>query len=356
LNGLFNLPGQPQPNDHGFDHWFSAQNNALPSHRQPYNFVRNGVPMGPLEGYSSAIVADEAIRWLRESRDASKPFFLFVCFHEPHEPIATDPQFSGLYDFPDDPSRAAYYGNVTQMDHAFGRLIKALDEQGLRETTFVMFTSDNGPARTRYHNAGSSGPLREFKGHLYEGGIRVPGIVRWPSHVRAGVVSDEPVCGVDFLPTACEIAGSTAQVDRALDGASMTPVFAGKPIARTTPLYWQFNWAPSAPKVAMRDGDWKILGRLDMALPRTNDLTEDVNRVLKEARLSGFELYNLRRDVAERDDLASREPEKLAELSAKVQMKFREIQEQTPTWPAWNFPAYEAQRIQWPSYTAKPRG
>src|SRR5690606_36872428 len=80
LNGMFNLPGQPQPGDHGFDHWFSVQNNALPNHHQPYNFVRNGIPQGPIEGYAADIVADEALRWLEDGRDRSKPFFLYVAF------------------------------------------------------------------------------------------------------------------------------------------------------------------------------------------------------------------------------------------------------------------------------------
>jgi arylsulfatase A len=96
LNGMFNLPGQPQPSDHGFEHWFSTQNNALPNHRNPYNFVRNGIPVGTITGYASQIVADEAIRWLREGRDRAKPFFLHVCLHEPHEPIATDKRFADL--------------------------------------------------------------------------------------------------------------------------------------------------------------------------------------------------------------------------------------------------------------------
>ncbi len=214
LNGMFNLPGQPQPGDHGFEHWFSTQNNALPNHHEPYNFVRNGIPAGPQEGYSSEIVAAEAIQWLREGRDQTKPFFLFVCFHEPHEPIATDPRFSRTYDYSDDPSRADYYGNVTQMDEAFGKLMTALDEMKLRDSTFVMFTSDNGPARTRWHNVGSSGPLREYKGHEYEGGIRVPGMIRWPGHAKPGTVSDEPIIGLDLLPTACQIADVAAPNDR----------------------------------------------------------------------------------------------------------------------------------------------
>ncbi len=358
LNGLFNLPGQPQPSDHGFAHWFSTQNNALPNHQRPYNFVRNGIPMGPQEGYSSAIVAGEAIRWLREVRDKSKPFFLFVCFHEPHEPIATDPRFARAYDYPDDPSRhdpsrSAYYGNVSQMDDAFGRLMAALDGARLRESTLVFFTSDNGPARTRYHNAGSAVPLRGVKGELYEGGIRVPGIIRWPGKTKPGSTSAEPVCGVDFLPTACEIAG-IALPKRKLDGASMVGVLSGKPVSRTVPLYWQFNWAASEPRVAVRSGDWKVLAGLDASPPRTNDLTDETKGVLKTAKLQNWHLYDLRSDEREQHDLATRNPDKLAELSAMLKQQFLEVQQQTPTWPAWKFPGYEGKRIKWPEYRAKP--
>ena len=126
LNGRFNLPGQPQPNHHGFSHWFSTQNNALPNHRNPYNFVRNGIPTGPIKGFSAQIVTDEAIHWLRSRRDKKKPFFLFVCYHEPHEPIATDQKFEKLHPA-DDPSHSAYWGNVTQRDAGFGRLITQVD-------------------------------------------------------------------------------------------------------------------------------------------------------------------------------------------------------------------------------------
>jgi len=213
LNGRFNLPGQPQPSDHGFDHWFSTQNNALPNHHNPDNFVRNGKPAGLLEGYSAQLVADEAIHWLRDLRDTAKPFFLFVCFHEPHEPIATDKRFADLYPSPGLPTRAAHHGNVTQMDHAFGRLMKAIDELNLRDNLLVFFTSDNGPAITNRHPHGSAGPLREKKGHVYEGGIRVPGIIRWPGCTNPGTTCDEPVSGVDVLPTFCEIAGIVPPAD-----------------------------------------------------------------------------------------------------------------------------------------------
>ncbi|OYW11240.1 MAG: hypothetical protein B7Z55_19615, partial [Planctomycetales bacterium 12-60-4] len=211
LNGWFNLPGQPQPHDHGFKHWFSTQNNALPNHRHPYNFVRNGIPVGPQEGYAAHLVASEAIDWLTRLRDPEKPFFLFVCIHEPHEPIATADEYSALYPS-SDPSYAAHHGNITQMDAAFGRLMDSLDSLGLRDATLVMFTSDNGPAVTNIHPHGSAGPLREKKGHMYEGGIRVPGLLRWPGHIPSGIVSDEPVCGGrGQFPTPIQREANTAQ-------------------------------------------------------------------------------------------------------------------------------------------------
>jgi arylsulfatase A len=262
LNGMFNLSG-PQPGDHGFDHWFSTQNNCLPNHHNPYNFARNGIPVGPLEGYASQLVADEAIGWLDTLKEKTQPFFLYVCFHEPHEPIRTQPRFESLYSEITDPSVRAYYGNVSQMDEAFGRLMRKLDELGQRDNTFVWFTSDNGPARTRWHTAGSPGPLREYKGHSYEGGIRVPGIIRWPGHVQAGTQSDEPICGVDLLPTVCAITEITPLANRPLDGTSILPLFEGQSVERKTPLYWQFNYSISEPKVAMRIGDWKVLAKVD---------------------------------------------------------------------------------------------
>ncbi len=138
LNGDFNLPSQPQPSDHGFNHWFSTQNNALPNHRNPNNFVRNGKEVGQLEGYSAQLVSSEAVEWLRNGRDREKPFFLFACFHEPHEPIASAKEFTDLYSS-DDPSLPAHHGNVTQLDDGFGKLLAALDELGVRERDLYLF-------------------------------------------------------------------------------------------------------------------------------------------------------------------------------------------------------------------------
>ena len=104
-NGMFNSPQQPQPGDHGFDHWFSTQNNALPSHRNPVNFVRTGTPVGPLDGYSSTLIVEEAMQWLKE-RKGEQPFCLFVWFHSPHEPVATADTFVKMY--PGIPAKGGY--------------------------------------------------------------------------------------------------------------------------------------------------------------------------------------------------------------------------------------------------------
>lgn len=357
LNGLFNLPGQPQPGDHGFAHWFAVQNNALPNHLNPFNFVRNGIPLGPQPGYSGPIVAAEAVRWLESGRDRTKPFFLYVALHEPHEPIMTDPAFAERYcaKHPDDPSRVAYYGNVTQMDAAVGRILAALESQSLAADTLVWFTSDNGPARTRHHNAGSSGGFREFKSHLYEGGIRVPGIVRWPRRIRAGSVSDTPVSGVDLLPTFCELARVAPPADRAIDGASVAALFAGGEVRRAQPLYWQNHWSPvPGPQVALRDGPWKLLARHDAPRPRPGDHNQSHIVAHKTAPLIGFELYRIDRDPAEKDDLAKTEPARLAEMRAQLEKLHASVRADAPLWPSWEDPGYEAKNIVWPAYQAPP--
>ncbi len=299
-NGKFNSPEQPQPNDHGFDHWFSTQNNAAPSHRNPTNFVRNGQKVGPLKGFSSDIIVDEAISWL-ERKPKDKPFCLFVWFHEPHEVVDSPDSLVERYSQATKKGEALYYANVAQIDQAVGRLLKKLDESGYRQNTFALFTSDNGPETlNRYPNAwrshGSPGRLRGMKLHMYEGGTRVPGILRWPGKVKPGSVSGAPISFLDLLPTLCEAAGVQAPRDRRLDGASFLPALEGKPIKRKQPLYWQYDKALSEMKIAMRDGDWKILAN---------------------AALDRFELYNLRTDVSEKNDLSSKEPKRLQAM-AKV--------------------------------------
>jgi len=315
-NGRFNSPDQPQPDDHGFDYWFATQNNARPSHHNPTNFVRNGKAVGPLEVYSSTLIVEEAISWLA-ARDRDRPFCLFVWFHSPHEPIATAKEFVNQYPDARPLDRAVHHGNVTQMDHEVGRLLQTLDDANLRAGTFVLFTSDNGPETlNRYRGAnrsyGSPGLLRGMKLHMYEGGIRVPGIIRWPGRTRAGQVCPQPVNGTDLLPTLCAISGSPLPSDRPIDGASILPIFEGRPIERKVPLYWQYDRAISEPKTAMRQGDWKILAN---------------------APPSQFELYNLSRDPGETTNLAAKQPQRLQAMAATLSRLYGEIKAEGPTWP-----------------------
>jgi arylsulfatase A len=313
-NGKFNSSEQPQPGDHGFEHWFSTQNNAAPTHQNPKNFVRNGEPAGPLDGYSSTLIVQEAVGWLGTKRDRSKPFCLFVWFHAPHEPIATGPHFMDMYKGKE---QAIYYGNVTQMDYEFGRLMKTLDDMKLRNDTFVMFTSDNGPETlNRYRGSnrsfGSPSPLRGMKLHIYEGGIRVPGIIRWPGKIRPGSVCHEPVNGTDVLPSLCEMAGTEVPTERPIDGTSFLPIFKGKQVNRKVPLYWRYDKALSKPfTVAMRQGDYKIVA--------DNEMTK-------------FELYNLRTDIGEKDNLAEKEPQRLAAMKKTLARLHAQIDAEGPKW------------------------
>ena len=313
LNSHFNQPSQPQPGDHGYEWWLATQNNAAPSHENPTNFVRNGRPVGPVKGYSAPFIVDEAVTWLREHRDPAKPFLLSVWTHEPHYPIKSDPAFKALYpDLADDIQRE-HHANVTQLDHAFGRLMRALDELKLTGETLVFFTSDNGPEGDgiRTPGRGSTGGLRGRKRSVYEGGIRVPGLVRWPGRINPGTVSDEAVIGSDIFVTALRAAGAPVPADRVIDGGDLLPSLTGRPVERARPLYWRCVIAPEPLKTAMRIGDWKILA---------------------DEGLNTFELYNLRRDRAEKTELSAQEPAKLAEMTAALRKLNAEIEAEGPDW------------------------
>lgn len=340
-NGKFNSKEQPQPGDHGFDHWFSTQNNASPSHANPKNFVRNGKEVGPLEGYSCQLVAKEAIDWLNH-RDKGKPFYLHVCFHEPHEPVASPHDVVGKYSgIAESEDQAQYFANVTNMDLAVGDIMEKLDSMGLSQSTLVFFTSDNGPETlNRYRSAnrsyGSPGPLRGMKLHIYDGGIRVPGILRWTGKVKPGQTSAVPVCGLDVLPTFCELAGIEAPKDRAIDGSSFVALLKREEMNRRQPLFWHYYRAISPPRVAMRDGDWKIVAHWN-ATTELRELGSNVNpnvvKFIKTAQLSKFELYNLKDDIGEKDDLANQHPDVLNKMKAAVIKKYTEVQQESPQWP-----------------------
>lgn len=314
LNGLFNKPGHPQPGEHGYDWWLATQNNADPSHHNPRNFVRNGQPVGPLEGYSAPLVVGEAVRWLKTEWKRDQPFFLAVWTHEPHYPIQSDPRFQALYPQLTDEVQRAHHANVTQLDAAFGELMQSLDDLQLTQNTCVVFTSDNGPEGdgVKSPGRGSTGGLRGRKRDLHEGGIRVPGLVRWPGQIAPGSVQSAPVIGSDLFATLLAVARVAPPADRVLDGVNVLPQWRGEVarVERPQPLYWRLDMAPNA-RIALRDGDWKILGSAD----RTR-----------------FELYNLAADEQETTDLSGREPERFETLKRRLLDQTAAIEAEGPDW------------------------
>lgn len=301
---------EPTPGDAGFEHWLYTQNNAAPNHLNPTNFIRNGKPAGKLNGPSSHVVVEEAMQWLGGVKD--QPFFLNLWFHETHEPVAAAEEYLQLYPDESNVDRKHYYGDVSQMDAAVGKLMKYLDDSKLRENTFVFFSSDNGPEtlkryKTGIRSYGSPGPLRGMKLHVTEAGYRVPGIIRWPSRIKAGSVSAEPVCSVDLLPTLCAMSQVDPPRDRALDGASILPLFEGKPVVRPHPLYWQYDRAISEPwTISMREGSWKLLAN---------------------AALDRFALHNLDEDVSEKHDQAEQHPDRVRSMAATMKTLHAQIAE-----------------------------
>jgi arylsulfatase A len=308
LNGLFNDPAQPQPSDHGYAWWLGTQNNAAPSHAFPENFVRNGQSVGKVEDYSAPFIAREAVTWLETKRDRTKPFFLAVWAHEPHYPIASAERYEKQHARIADAEERTYRANVTQLDDAFGTVMKSLDALGLTENTLVIFTSDNGPEGdgTKGPGRGLAGDLRGRKRSMYEGGHRVPGMVRWPARIKPGTTSDLPVVGSDFFVTMLAAAGVAPAADRKLDGTSLLPLLSGGGVDRRVPLYWRWGG-----KVAYREGDWKIV--VDESLEKP-------------------ELYDLAADRAEAHDLAAREPERLAAMMARLRAHTAEIEGEGPDW------------------------
>ncbi|HUG91513.1 MAG TPA: sulfatase-like hydrolase/transferase [Planctomycetaceae bacterium] len=341
-NSQFNRPDQPQPGDAGFDHWFATQNNAAPSHENPTNFVRNGTPAGPLEGYSCRLVAREAIEWLERQRrhDADQPFFLYVAFHEPHEPVASPPDLVRTYlDSARNEDEAQYFANVANIDVAVGELLAALARLGVADDTLVVFTSDNGPEtlnryRGSHRSYGSPGPLRGMKLWTTEAGFRVPGIVRWPAKIPAGQVSDEPVSSLDLLPTLCALAGAKLPSGLALDGADARAVCNGGTVERHRPLFWVYYNALNEQRVALRDGPWKLLARLDHGeLPKITNVTTATAPRVREAKLTEFSLYRLDRDTGEARDLAAAEPKRVQQMAARMEELYRELTSTMHVWP-----------------------
>jgi len=308
----------------------------------------------------SELVVDETTAWLdrREQSDTDQPFFACLWFSEPHTPVLAAEEFRALY--PDkktaphlDRLRRSggdqvlrkpnlkhpdlYFGCVTMLDHHIGRLLAHLDAKGLRDNTLVVFTSDNGPEHRTATAYGSSGHLRGAKGHMHEGGIHVPGIVRWPGKIKAGSSSDTPVNGTDWLPTFCAAAGAVLPTARPLDGANVLPALLGSgEVVRERPMLWWLWHARGGCEVAMRDGDYKVLAAMvpqehpgaiaDAKQPAGWTIME----FIKKAELGGFQMYNLKQDPGEKQNLVHTDPERFKALRDRMVALHAEIRAEGP--------------------------
>ena len=270
---------KPTPYDHGFDYWFGTENTADPSHKDPVNFHRHAKPLGKIAGYACQIVVDEAISWLEKERQADKPFFLNIWFHEPHAPIAAPDAIVAQYGDLDDPA-AVYSGTIENTDRAIARLVEKLKAIDALENTIIVYASDNGSYRPE-----RNGPLKGSKGSNFEGGIRVPGILYWPDGIRAGQVEKEPAGMVDLLPTICGLAEIDKPKGVHLDGSDLSPLLTGRrnEFQRHIPLF--FLMPTSNPTATVRDGRFALVAWRDYELPKDletmNGLKNQVEVILK---------------------------------------------------------------------------
>ncbi|WP_460516190.1 sulfatase-like hydrolase/transferase [Cyclobacterium sediminis] len=325
---------QPQPHQQGFDYSLGTENNAQPSHLNPVNFIRNGTPIGEQKGYSCQLVADEVDLWFEQNYQKEQPFFLYVAFHEPHAKVASPDNL--IANYPEyDKKTAEYFANIENMDLAAGRILQAIKSRGLDNNTMVFFASDNGPYRI-----GSQGELRGLKGEVYDGGIKVPGIFSYPGIFPGNREIDTPIWFQDLLPTIGELCEVVIPEDRKYDGINLLPLLKGGTINREKPMLWYFY--RSSPELAMRMGDYMLMGRSNDKVPRTHGVSDIDMAFIKGIQPEFFELYNVSSDAGQQMDLAAAEPEKLEEMKSAMFTLLEEVKEEGPNWEG--LPKYNEQK------------
>ena len=306
--GLGNPGTTGTPDKHGFDHFFGYLDQVHAHNYYTTYLWRDGgnVPLPGNEGgkrqqYSHDLIAEAGLELIRTNRD--RPFFLYLPYTPPH----------GKYEVPSDApytdegwpqQHKNYAAMITRADRDVGRVLDLLKALGLDEHTIVFYTSDNGPNPPFVKQFNSAAGLRGLKRSLYEGGIRMPMVVRWPGRVPAGVVSDFVWTFTDFMPTAAELAG--VEPPKGLDGMSVLPTLLGRKQKPHEALYWEFH---SPFHQAVRMGDLKGV-RFGTNAP--------------------LELYDLRADPAERNDIAARHPDAVR----KMEQFLKTARTETEYWPA----------------------
>lgn len=287
----------PTPGRHGFDRWFSTEK-KVPTYN-PYTVEGDGPyyedgrrATVDLAGDDSRILMDRAIPFIEAAAAAKRPFLAVIWFHSPHEPVLAGPEHRRMYAA--EPEKAQhYYGAITAMDEQIGRLRRTLRELGVAGNTLVWFSSDNGPEGDAIgpRSPGSAGPFRGRKRSLFEGGIRVPAILEWPSRVTRPAVTSMVCSTSDVFPTLVEAMGRRAQPAGPLDGISLLPLLDGKMRQRPSPLAFETQ------------GD----RRQTRGSPRLA-LIENRYKLLTDGTAEGEMLYDVLADPRERINLAGSRP------------------------------------------------
>ncbi len=243
------------------------------------------------EGDNSRVIMDRAIPFIEASAKASRPFFAVVWFHAPHLPVVAGPKHVKPYAEYSVYERN-YFGCITALDEQVGRLRAKLRELGVAKDTMLWFCSDNGPEGKKGRAPGSAGPFRGRKRSLYEGGIRVPALLEWPTRVSKSRVVDFPCVTSDYLPTIAAAIGVAVDEKKPLDGISLLPVIDGKLETRPSGIGFQ--------------------SRMQLAL------TEQRFKLYSSNRGASWELYDLLADPSESTNLASKSPQRVQGMAAKL--------------------------------------
>ena len=302
------------PNRQGFDVALGSDRGPGRKFFTPYNM--GDLTDGPEGEYLPDRLTNEAIRMMDDFSKKDQPWLMYLSFYIVHSPfIAKEEKVEKYREKATQANikiNAKYAGMVESMDENVGRMLEWLDERELRKDTVVVFTSDNGG----FHQATHNRPLRSYKGHLYDGGIREPLIIDWPGVTKPGSVCSTPVHSTDFYPTLLEMTGLPLRGEQHLDGVSLVPLLKGEANFDRGPMIWHYhdqlppNRPYSEPGSAIRIGDWKYL-----------HFYEDDRR----------ELYNLKNDIGEKKNLVVRMPEKAAEMKAQLDAMLKEHGATIPT-------------------------
>jgi len=307
--GKWHLGHLPQylPTRHGFDSYFGIpySNDMLPRPAQknrpswpPLPLVRDEmvIESSPDQGLLTERYTDEAIRFIKSctSGEQKRPFFLYLPHTMPHVPLFASERFAGT-------SPRGLYGDVVEtIDHCTGRILQTLRNSGVAENTLVLFTSDNGPWLTQAARGGSAGLLRDGKGSTWEGGVREPCIAWWPGKVPAGMVTQALGSTLDFLPTACKLAGVAPPSNRELDGYDLTPVLLGKDPKGPRDVMFYYR---DVALFAVRKGPWKAHFKTQIGYGQPQPEVHDPPL-----------LFHLEHDPSERFNVAPQQPEIVTEL------------------------------------------